>query len=59
MVFKERFSVAVEERPIPTVRDSEDIVIKVIYTALCGRYVSRAMHPRYLGGIGALTLALN
>jgi threonine dehydrogenase-like Zn-dependent dehydrogenase len=29
--------VAVERRPIPKVRDPEDIVIKVGYTALCGR----------------------
>lgn len=37
VVFKEPFKVAVEQRPIPTVQDPEDIVVKVRYTALCGR----------------------
>lgn len=37
VVFKEPFKVAVEQRPIPTVQDPEDIVVKVAYTALCGR----------------------
>lgn len=37
VVFKEPFKVAVEQRPIPTVQDPEDIVVKVGYTALCGR----------------------
>lgn len=50
VVFKEPFKVAVEQRPIPTVQYPEDIVVKVKYTALCGRCV-----PRYLGGINALT----
>ncbi len=37
VVFKEPFRVVVEQRPIPTVHDPEDIVVKVGYTALCGR----------------------
>lgn len=37
VVFKEPFKVAVEQMPIPTVQDPEDVVIKVGYTALCGR----------------------
>ncbi|KAJ6106309.1 hypothetical protein N7512_009826 [Penicillium capsulatum] len=36
VVFKEPFKVAVEQMPIPTVQDPEDVVIKVGYTALCG-----------------------
>jgi threonine dehydrogenase-like Zn-dependent dehydrogenase len=37
VVFKEPFTVAVEQRPIPSVQDPEDVVVKVGYTALCGR----------------------
>lgn len=37
VVFKEPFKVAVEQRPIPTVQGPEDVVVKVGYTALCGR----------------------
>lgn len=36
VVFKGVRDVAVEERPIPTIQDPKDIVIKVRYTALCG-----------------------
>jgi threonine dehydrogenase-like Zn-dependent dehydrogenase len=59
VVFKEPFKVAVEQRPIPTVQGPEDIVVKVKYTALCGRYDLRIMHPRYLGGIRALIPPFN
>ena len=39
VVFKEPFKVAVEQRPIPTVQDPEDIVVKVGYTAcVVGKY---------------------
>jgi threonine dehydrogenase-like Zn-dependent dehydrogenase len=37
VVFKGVRDVAVEERPIPTIQDPTDIIIKVRYTALCGR----------------------
>lgn len=37
VVFHEPYKVAVEQRPIPTVQDPEDVVIKATYTALCGR----------------------
>jgi threonine dehydrogenase-like Zn-dependent dehydrogenase len=37
VVFHEPYKVAVEQRPIPTVQEPEDVVIKVTYTALCGR----------------------
>jgi threonine dehydrogenase-like Zn-dependent dehydrogenase len=59
VVFKEPFKVAVEQRPIPTVQGPEDIIVKVKYTALCGRCVHRIMHPRYLGRIRALMPSLN
>jgi hypothetical protein len=37
VVFHGPYKVAVERRPMPKVRDPQDIVIKVGYTALCGR----------------------
>ncbi|KAI1112863.1 GroES-like protein [Nemania sp. NC0429] len=36
VVFKGVREVVVEERPIPTLRDPGDIIVKVRYTALCG-----------------------
>jgi threonine dehydrogenase-like Zn-dependent dehydrogenase len=27
----------VEDRPIPTIQDPRDVIVKVRYTALCGR----------------------
>jgi threonine dehydrogenase-like Zn-dependent dehydrogenase len=38
VVFKGVKQIAVEERPIPTIQDPKDIIVKVRYTALCGRY---------------------
>ena len=40
VVFKGPLKIAVEERPVPKIQDPGDIVVKVGYTALCGRYVS-------------------
>lgn len=37
VVFKGPHKVALEDRPIPKVKDPTDIVVKVIYSALCGR----------------------
>lgn len=37
VVFKGPYEVAVEERPIPKIQEDTDIVVKVAYTALCGR----------------------
>lgn len=37
VVFHEPYKVTVEERPIPTIQDPEDVIVKVRYTALCGR----------------------
>ncbi|KAI1274129.1 GroES-like protein [Xylaria sp. FL0933] len=36
VVFKGVKEVAVEERPVPTIQDPTDIIVKVRYTALCG-----------------------
>ena len=37
VIFKGPGKVAVEDRPVPRIRDPGDIIVKVIYTALCGR----------------------
>ncbi len=37
VVFKGPQKVAIEDRPIPKIKDQTDIIVKVIYTALCGR----------------------
>jgi len=37
VVFKGPHKVAIEDRPIPKIKDQTDIIVKVIYTALCGR----------------------
>lgn len=39
VVFKGVKSVAVEDRPIPIIQDTKDIIVKVRFTAVCGRYV--------------------
>ena len=45
VVFKGPYKVALEERPVPKVQDSQDIIVKVNYTALCGRYVEGNSSP--------------
>lgn len=37
VVFKGTKTVSVEERPVPQIQDPKDILVKVKYTALCGR----------------------
>jgi D-arabinose 1-dehydrogenase-like Zn-dependent alcohol dehydrogenase len=37
VVLKGIRSVVVEDRPIPTIQDPRDVIVKVRYTALCGR----------------------
>jgi threonine dehydrogenase-like Zn-dependent dehydrogenase len=37
VVFKGPFKVEVEDRPIPQIMEPSDIIVKVKYTALCGR----------------------
>ncbi|EXM15039.1 hypothetical protein RAB80_007401 [Fusarium oxysporum f. sp. vasinfectum] len=39
VVFKGPFKVAVEQRPIPRIQHPNDAIVKVQYTALCGRRV--------------------
>jgi D-arabinose 1-dehydrogenase-like Zn-dependent alcohol dehydrogenase len=38
VVFHGPYKVAMEERPVPKIQDPKDIIVKVRYTALCGRY---------------------
>ncbi|KAJ5805511.1 uncharacterized protein N7503_003113 [Penicillium pulvis] len=53
VVFHEPYKVAVEQRPIPTVLDPEDVVIKATYTALCGSdlHTYRGVEPASPGFI--------
>jgi len=37
VVFHGPYKVAVEERPVPKIQEPTDIIVKVTYTALCGR----------------------
>ena len=37
VVFKGPHKVALEDRPIPKIKEETDIIVKVIYSALCGR----------------------
>jgi threonine dehydrogenase-like Zn-dependent dehydrogenase len=37
VVLKGVKEVAIERRPIPMIQDDRDIIVKVHYTALCGR----------------------
>ena len=37
VVFKGPYKVELEERPIPRIQEPTDIIVKVKYTALCGR----------------------
>lgn len=37
VVLKGVKSVVIEDRPVPVIQDPKDIIVKVQYTALCGR----------------------
>ena len=37
VIFKGPLKVAIEERPVPKIKEPGDIIVKVRYTALCGR----------------------
>lgn len=37
VVFKGPLQVAVEQRPKPQIKESTDVILKVRYSALCGR----------------------
>ena len=39
VVFQAPQKVAIEKRPVPKIQDPQDIIVKVSYSALCGRYV--------------------
>lgn len=39
VIFKGPHQIALEDRPVPKIKDQTDIVVKVIYSALCGRSV--------------------
>ncbi|CAD6588071.1 MAG: hypothetical protein ASARMPREDX12_003150 [Alectoria sarmentosa] len=53
VVFKEPHVVAIEDRPIPKIREPTDVIVKVIYTALCGSelHVFRGHQPSPTGFI--------
>lgn len=36
VIFKEPYKIAVEDRPIPRIKEPTDVIVKVIYSALCG-----------------------
>lgn len=38
VTFKGKLQVSVEQRPRPSIQDPTDVILKVHYTALCGRY---------------------
>jgi threonine dehydrogenase-like Zn-dependent dehydrogenase len=37
VVFNGKLDVSVEDRPIPKIVDQTDVIVKVTYSALCGR----------------------
>ncbi|UZP40330.1 hypothetical protein NXS19_008146 [Fusarium pseudograminearum] len=47
VVFNGPFDISVEERPIPQIRDPQDIIVKVNMTALCGSelHLYRGLEP--------------
>lgn len=53
VVFKEPYVIAIEDRPIPKIKEQTDIIVKVIYTALCGSelHVFRGHQPSPTGFI--------
>ncbi|KAI9721876.1 MAG: hypothetical protein M1828_004971 [Chrysothrix sp. TS-e1954] len=53
VIFKEPKKVAVEDRPVPKIKDPTDVICKVEYTALCGSelHVFRGHQPSPTGFI--------
>jgi len=47
VIFKGPHKVQIEERPVPKIQDSKDVIVKVEYTALCGSelHVFRGHQP--------------
>lgn len=46
VVFKGKLKVEVEQRPVPQIQEPTDVIVKVRYTALCGRFVARLPQVR-------------
>lgn len=46
VVFKGTLKVEIEDRPIPKIIDPTDVIIKVKYSALCGRYARLRVRPK-------------
>ncbi|KAI9877735.1 MAG: hypothetical protein M1830_002979 [Pleopsidium flavum] len=53
VIFKGPHKIALEDRPIPKIKDQTDIIVKVIYSALCGSelHVFRGHQPSPTGFI--------
>jgi len=49
VVFKGALDVKFEDRPIPKIIDPTDMIIKVKYSALCGRHVKITPLPGMKG----------
>lgn len=41
VVFHGKLDVRIEDRPVPKIIDPTDVIVKVRYSALCGRLVFR------------------
>lgn len=39
VILKGKLKVEVEQRPVPQIQEPTDVIVKVRYTALCGRYI--------------------
>lgn len=37
VIFDGPLKVSIQQRPVPKIQDPEDVIVKVRYTALCGR----------------------
>lgn len=48
VIFKGPLEVVIEDRPIPKIKEPEDMIVKVRYTALCGRYGQIAKVSSYM-----------
>ncbi|PSK46054.1 hypothetical protein B9Z65_5022 [Elsinoe australis] len=53
VIFDGPYKISLQDRPIPTIRDPTDIIVKVAYTALCGSelHVFRGHQPSGTGFI--------
>jgi D-arabinose 1-dehydrogenase-like Zn-dependent alcohol dehydrogenase len=49
VVFKGPKHVSIEERPVPALVEAQDAIVKVKYTALCGRYAVHCSQSLPLG----------